>query len=254
MGTKNLLDHLKYCVAAWSMHHRSESTFSASSSETVESEGNTTTVTRTLDSFVKRSGKKVTAVAKNKIRERTAALVAAAQLPYGFVENNELDKFAQSFIELGGNVPAYDLIISRTTVRREIVIKAACIQESIKNALIESAKYGSVLFVADLWTDNVVSRSYLDVTFFWVEESGFDKRIWSLRHAMYACKFFLNQKQQIISRLLLTEYWLKLILTQYTLHNRQGVQYAGSYKFQMSYHLCLSPSVYFHQHCMGSSN
>ena len=64
MGTKNLLDHLKYCVATQSTHHRSESTLSASSTETVESEGNTTTVTRALDSFVKRSGKKVIAVAK----------------------------------------------------------------------------------------------------------------------------------------------------------------------------------------------
>ena len=54
MGTKNLFNHLKYCVAAWSTHHRSGSTSSASSSETVESEGNATTVTRTLDSFVKR--------------------------------------------------------------------------------------------------------------------------------------------------------------------------------------------------------
>ena len=66
------------------------------------------------------------------IRERTAALVAAAHLPYHFVENNELDKFAQSLGALFGNVPASDLIISRTTVRREIVIKAVCIQESIK--------------------------------------------------------------------------------------------------------------------------
>ena len=38
-----------------------------------------------------------------------------------------------------------------------------------KNALIEPAKYGAVSFVADLWTDNVVSHSYLDVTFFWVK-------------------------------------------------------------------------------------
>ena len=65
---------------------------------------------------------------------------------------------------------------------------------NIKNALIEPAKHAAVSFVADLWTDNIVSRSYLDVTFFWVEESGVDKRIWSLRQAMYACKFFPESK------------------------------------------------------------
>ena len=60
-----------------------------------------------------------------------------------------------------GDVPAFDLIVSRTAVRREIIKKSACIQDSIKNALIESAKHAAVSFVADLWTDNVVSRSYL---------------------------------------------------------------------------------------------
>ena len=65
-----------------------------------------------------------------------------------------------------GNVPASDLLVSRTTVRRDIINKSAFIQESIKDALIEPAKYGAVSFVADLWTDNVVSRSYLDVANF----------------------------------------------------------------------------------------
>ena len=54
-----------------------------------------------LDSFVKHSGKKVTVVAKDKLREKTAALVALANLPYRFVENTDFDKFAQSFIEIG---------------------------------------------------------------------------------------------------------------------------------------------------------
>ena len=102
-------------------------------------------------------------------------MVAAAHLPYCFVENNELYKFAQSFIEVGAlysNVPASDLIISRTTVGREIIKISACIQDSIKNALIEPAKHAAVSFVADLCIDNVVNCSYLDVTFFWVEESG----------------------------------------------------------------------------------
>ena len=88
---------------------------STSSTEAVESEGNTLSVTRTLDSFVKCSGKKVTTVVKNKIRERTATLVAAAHLPLRFVENTKLDKFAQTFVEIGalyGNVPASDLIVS----------------------------------------------------------------------------------------------------------------------------------------------
>ena len=39
-----------------------------------------------------------------------------------------------------------------------------------------------------------MQRSYLDVTFFWIEESGQDNREWVLKHAMYACKFFPDTK------------------------------------------------------------
>ena len=95
---------------------------SSSSTEAID----TPSAARTLDSFVKRSGEKVAVVAKDKIRERITALVASAHLPYRFVENTELDKFAQSFIEIGalyGNISASDLIVSRTTVRRDIVNK-----------------------------------------------------------------------------------------------------------------------------------
>ena len=163
VGTKNLSDNLKHCVS-------SQTTYGSTSSSSTEPIG-TPSVTRTLDSFAKRSGKEVTTLAKDKIHERTAALVAAAYLPYRFVENTELDRFAQSFIEieigaLFGNIPASDLIVSRAPVRRNIVNKSASIQDP--------AKYSAVSFVANLWTDNVVNRSYLDVTFFWVEESGID--------------------------------------------------------------------------------
>ena len=60
------------------------------------------------------------------------------------------------------------------------------------------AKFGAVSFVNDLWSDSVVQHSYLDVTFFWVEEFGFDKRQWAIKHGMYACKFsFPRQRQQV---------------------------------------------------------
>jgi len=63
MGTKNLLDHLKYYVAS-----RGESCKDASSSsaETSDSRSKPTSITRTLDSFVKCSGKKVNTATKIK--------------------------------------------------------------------------------------------------------------------------------------------------------------------------------------------
>ena len=59
-----------------------------------------------------RSGKKVGEGTRKEIREKTATLVAAAHLPYRFVEQEALKDFAQSFIELGashGCVPASEL-------------------------------------------------------------------------------------------------------------------------------------------------
>ena len=91
MGTKNLLDHLKHCMSSQCMCCGSTS---SSSTEAID----TPSAARTLDSFVKRSGKKVTVVAKDKIRERIAALVASAHLPYRFVENTELDKFVYNHL------------------------------------------------------------------------------------------------------------------------------------------------------------
>ena len=91
-------------------------------------------------------------------------------------------------------MPASEFIVGRLTVCRDIVSKLPHIQAIIRSSLQESAELGAVSVVTDLWSDNVVSRSYLDVTFFWVEESGPGKRKWSLKHAMYACKFFPESK------------------------------------------------------------
>ena len=100
--------------------------------------------------------------------------------------------------------------------------------------MIDPARYGAVSFVADLWTDNVVSRSYLDVTFFWVEESGIDKRIWSLRHPMYACKFFPQSKTadhiQVAIDRILSEVDLDTTHTPYTTDKGSNMLAATSFK------------------------
>ena len=201
LGTKNMLDHLKNCTPS----SRSSRTRAVcdTDSESSSSSSSTGTVVRrvsgmkTLDSFVKRTGKKVGEATKIGIRERTATLVAAAHLPYRFVELESLKHFAQAFIDLGaayGCVPASDFIAGRLTVRKDIVNKLSLIQETIKESIAGPSKLGAVSCVTDLWSDNVVQRSYLDVTFFWVEESGSDNREWALKHAMYACKFFPDTK------------------------------------------------------------
>ena len=104
-----------------------------------------------------------------------------------------MKNFTQDFVELGtshGCVPASEFIVEHLTVHKDTVSKLPYIQATIRSSLQDFAELGAVSVVTDWWSDNVVSRSYLDMTFFWVEESGPDKRKWSLKHAMYACRFF----------------------------------------------------------------
>ena len=128
------------------------------------------------------------------ICEQTATLIAAAQLPYRFVEQEPLK---EAFVNLGavfGRVSASDFLVGRHTVRNDIVKKFNEVQEILRELIAAPSKLGAVSFVSDLWSDNVVQRSYLDVTFFWVQETGPDKRQWALKHGMYACKFFPDRK------------------------------------------------------------
>ena len=78
-------------------------------------------------------------------------------------------------------------------MHKDIANNLSQIQDTIKSSLQRSTEQGAVAVVTDLWLDSVMSRSYLDVTFFWMEGSGPNSRIWSLKHAMYACKFFLRK-------------------------------------------------------------
>ena len=91
MGTKNLLDHSKHYVAFRGVKSHTECA-SSSTTDSIDtssdSGGRSISSNKTLDSYVKRSGKRVSAATNSKICEQTASLVAAAQLPYCFVEHS----------------------------------------------------------------------------------------------------------------------------------------------------------------------
>jgi len=101
-----------------------------------------------------------------------------------FSKRLNLNDFAKSFIELStshGCVPAFEFTFELHTVHKDIVNKLPQIQDTIKSGLQKSAEQGADSVMTDLWSDNVMSCSYLDLTFFWVEESGSDSRMWSLK-------------------------------------------------------------------------
>ena len=169
LGTKNLLDYQAQ---------------SKSSTEVDGSSGGNIT----MDSFVKRSSMKVSEKIRKNMQEHTSILVTMAHLPYCFVEQDTLKEFAQAFVNLGasyGRVSAEQFIVGRLTACKDIVSKLNIVQEAIRQALVELSKQSTVSFTTDLWSDNIATHTYLDVTFFWAEESGPDKRKWLLKHVMY---------------------------------------------------------------------
>ena len=56
-------------------------------------------------------------------------------------------------------------IAGHVTVGTNIVNKLCMIKETIQELIADPSKLLAVSFVTDLWSDNVVQYSYLDVTF-----------------------------------------------------------------------------------------
>ena len=71
---------------------------------------------KTLDSYVTRSGKKVREGTRKVIREKTATLIAAAHLPYRFVEHQASGSLAMIHIN-------YDVKIDVDTVCQMFIEK-----------------------------------------------------------------------------------------------------------------------------------
>ena len=98
-----------------------------------------------------------------------------------------------------GNVTASEIIPGRKTISKSTVAQIIIIKQVISSRLEDPIQRNAVGFTTDLWTDNVMQRSYLDVSFFWISQemdhdSGIDKELWSLKRAMYACKVFPKTK------------------------------------------------------------
>ena len=80
----------------------------------------------TMDSFMKRSGIKVSEEIRKNIREHTSILVTLAHLTYHFVEQDVLKEITQAFVNLGafyGWVPAEQFIVGCLTVCKDIISK-----------------------------------------------------------------------------------------------------------------------------------
>jgi hypothetical protein len=134
------------------------------------------------------------------IRRAEALFVGGCQLSFSMVANTHFRRFCQRLVQIGAqhrNIILGDILFGRKTVRKDIVSLVndlkAFIREKLKSSLADRA----VVFTTDLWSDNVVQPSYLDINFYWVETDGADNTDWSIKTAMYASKAFVEKKTAV---------------------------------------------------------
>lgn len=171
-GTKNLLGHMKHC----------NPTASGNMAGTVKSYFQSST--------------KVDQRTANSIKVAESKLVSGCHLSFNVLDNPNFKSFAQTMIEVGsryGNVAADSVLYGRKTVREKTLQMVNDLQANIVCNIHKAAKDGAISMVTDMWSDNVVQNSYIEVTFFWVSEHT-DSLEWSLKRGMYACKYFPEQK------------------------------------------------------------
>ena len=178
-GTKNLKDHTRNC-----------SPDVASSSQFK------------ITSVLKRKNQLLSKQDNQTILEVSRNFVAGSFLSFNTIENPQFINFSQEMIRIGakyGNVTASEIIPGRKTISKSTVAQIIIIKQVISSRLEDPIQRDAFAFTTDLWTDNVMQRSYLDVSFFWISQemdhdSGIDKELWSLKRAMYACKVFPKTK------------------------------------------------------------
>ena len=169
-GTTNLLGHMKHC----------------NPSATANTAG-------TVKSYFQ-SEAKIDPRMANLVKVAQAKLVSGCHLSFNVVENYNFKSFSQTMIEIGakhGNIQVDTLLYGRKTIREKTLQMVDDIRASIVANIAEAAKSGAVSMVTDMWSDNVVQNSYLELTLFWVSQ---DADEWSLKCGMFACKYFPDKK------------------------------------------------------------
>ena len=149
-GTKNLKDHTRNC---------SRDVVSSSQVK--------------ITSVLKRKAQVLTKQDNKTILEVSRNFVAGLFLSFNTIENPQFIHVSQEMIRIGakyGNVTALEIIPGRKTISKSTVQQTIIIKQNISSRLQDPIQRDAVAFTTDLWTDNVVQRSYLDVSFFWISQ------------------------------------------------------------------------------------
>ena len=104
-----------------------------------------------------------------KLNDAEFKFVTAASHSFNSLENGSLFDLLQVGIEIGakhGLVDIKGIFCNRKTVRQEAINKFELFVSSVRSLLDEAVKRHCIAAACDLWSDDIIKRSYLDFTVF----------------------------------------------------------------------------------------
>ncbi|CAF1481339.1 unnamed protein product [Rotaria magnacalcarata] len=131
---------------------------------------------------------------KLKLKDAELKFVVAGSHSFNSLENGGILTLIQTSIEIGANfglVDVQDIFYGRKTIREEVLLKFTQYTNQIRSLLDEPIQQHCVAGTADVWTDDLMKRSYLDFTVFFVNDA------YELKHTMLRCKHFDAPKSGI---------------------------------------------------------
>ncbi|CAF1313627.1 unnamed protein product [Rotaria sordida] len=181
-GLNGIHDHLKHCK--WKSKVKS-------TDNQGQNNQTTTSVIQPKFAFHKKG---LPQKYKSKLKDAELKFIVGGSHSFNSLENNGLLNLVQTSIEIGANiglVDVHDIFYGRQTIREEALSKFEQYTDQVRSSLQEPIKQHCVAATADLWTDDLMKRTYLDFTIFFVND------IYELKHTLLRCKHFEEEKSGI---------------------------------------------------------
>jgi len=131
-----------------------------------------------------------------KLKDAELKFVVAGSHSFNTLENGGLLDLFQVGVEIGaknGLVNVKDIFYGRKNIREEAINKFELFVSSIRSLLDEPIQRHCVAATCDLWSDDIIKRSYLDFTVFWTDDN------YQLHHCLLRCKHFSDETKTAIN-------------------------------------------------------
>ena len=131
-----------------------------------------------------------------KLRDAELKFVTVGSHSFNSLENGDLLDPLQVGIEIGAKhelVNIKNIFDGCKTIRQEAINKFELFVSSVRSLSDEPAKRHCAAAICDLWSDDIIKRSYLDFTIFWPDDN------YQLHHCLLLCKHFPNEMKTAIN-------------------------------------------------------